>query len=143
MAEMNLCTVYPKPDLSKPAKNAVKMPYLLKNLKIERPNQVWAVDITYISMKSRLPVNCVRLSEATSTATIQNAHMHRWIIIIQLTCTLLPESSAKYTILKIHFWAAIQTLSRHDKFFISCLDKGDTLQLFLYYKLRLTAVFQP
>jgi putative transposase len=27
------------------------MPYLLKNLKIERPNQVWAIDITYISMK--------------------------------------------------------------------------------------------
>ena len=51
MAEMNLCTVYPKPNLSKPAKNAVKMPYLLKNLKIERPNQVWAIDITYISMK--------------------------------------------------------------------------------------------
>ena len=54
--------------------------------------------------------------------------MHHWIIIIQLTCTLLPESSANYTILKIHFWAALQTLSRHDKFFISCLDKGDTLE---------------
>lgn len=55
--------------------------------------------------------------------------MHHWITIIQLTCTLLPESSAEYTILKIHFWAALQTLSRHDKFFISCLDKGDTLKL--------------
>lgn len=51
MAEMNLYTVYPKPNLSKPARNAVKMPYLLKNLKIEHPNQVWAIDITYISMK--------------------------------------------------------------------------------------------
>ena len=34
-------------NANKPAKNAVKMPYLLKNLKIERPNQVWAIDITY------------------------------------------------------------------------------------------------
>jgi hypothetical protein len=53
--------------------------------------------------------------------------MQHWTIIIQLTCTLLPKSSADYTILKIHFWAALQTLSRHDKIFISCLDKGDTL----------------
>jgi putative transposase len=27
-------------------------PYLLRNLKVERPNQVWAIDITYIPMKS-------------------------------------------------------------------------------------------
>lgn len=33
MAEMNICPVYPKPNLSKPGKNSLKFPYLLKNLK--------------------------------------------------------------------------------------------------------------
>lgn len=50
MQEMNIIPVYPKPNLSKPAKNSKKFPYLLKNLDIIRPNQVWSIDITYIPM---------------------------------------------------------------------------------------------
>ena len=50
MKEMNIYTVYPKPNLSKADKKAHKMPYLLKNLRIDHPNHVWAVDITYIKM---------------------------------------------------------------------------------------------
>lgn len=50
MEEMGICPVYPKPNLSKRGKEFHKFPYLLKNKSIFMPNQVWAVDITYIKM---------------------------------------------------------------------------------------------
>lgn len=50
MKEMGIYAVYPKPNLSKPGKDSKAFPYLLKNKSIFLPNQVWAVDITYIKM---------------------------------------------------------------------------------------------
>jgi len=50
--EMGLWTVYPKPNLSKPASEEHRIyPYLLRGLAIEQPNQVWGVDITYIRLR--------------------------------------------------------------------------------------------
>jgi putative transposase len=40
----------PKPNTSKPGKGHRIYPYLLRDLKIERANQVWATDLTYIPM---------------------------------------------------------------------------------------------
>lgn len=50
MRIMRLKTVYclPRTTISDPAK--YKYPYLLRNLKITRPNQVWSLDISYIPM---------------------------------------------------------------------------------------------
>ena len=49
--EMGLATLYPKPKLSLPGgPESVVYPYLLRGLVIDRPNQVWGVDITYIRM---------------------------------------------------------------------------------------------
>jgi putative transposase len=48
---MNIHAVYPKPNTSKANKEHKIYPYLLRNLKIVRPNQVWEMDITYIPMK--------------------------------------------------------------------------------------------
>ena len=45
---MGLEAIYPKPHLSVPDVNAHRYPYLLKGLKVERVNQVWSTDITYI-----------------------------------------------------------------------------------------------
>lgn len=44
-------TLYPKAKTTKIDKSKYKYPYLLKDLKITYPNQVWAIDITYIPMK--------------------------------------------------------------------------------------------
>jgi putative transposase len=43
-------TIYRKKNLSKGALKAFKRPYLLRGLEINRANQVWCVDITYIPM---------------------------------------------------------------------------------------------
>ena len=43
--------LYPKPNLSRPAPGHEIYPYLLRGVSIERPNQVWSTDITYIPMR--------------------------------------------------------------------------------------------
>ena len=50
MRLMGLMPIYQKPNTSKPAKGHKTYPYLLRGLSINRPNQVWAMDITYIPM---------------------------------------------------------------------------------------------
>lgn len=49
---MGLMAIYPKRNLSKLGLKKYIHPYLLKGLEINRPNQVWAIDITYIPMKN-------------------------------------------------------------------------------------------
>lgn len=50
MREMGIYPVYPKPRLSWANKQDKKYPYLLRDMEIWLPNQVWAIDITYIPM---------------------------------------------------------------------------------------------
>ncbi len=50
MDEMNIHSTAPKPNTSRPGKQHKIYPYLLRNLVIDHPNQVWATDITFIPM---------------------------------------------------------------------------------------------
>lgn len=50
MRKMGLEAIYPKPHLSIPSAEHKKYPYLLRELAIERADQVWCTDITYIKM---------------------------------------------------------------------------------------------
>ena len=50
MKRMGIEALYRRPNTSKPAPGHKIYPYLLRNLAMTRPNQVWAMDITYIPM---------------------------------------------------------------------------------------------
>jgi putative transposase len=51
MRLMGLMPIYQKPNTSKAAKGHKTYPYLLRGLRVERPNQVWCADITYLPMR--------------------------------------------------------------------------------------------
>jgi len=50
MREMGIAGIVPGPNLSKRSAQHKIYPYLLRNLSITRPNQVWGIDITYIRL---------------------------------------------------------------------------------------------
>jgi putative transposase len=52
MRLMGLEAVYPKPKLSLPGQGHKVFPYLLRDVKIDRVDQVWSTDITYVPMPS-------------------------------------------------------------------------------------------
>ncbi len=51
MHKLGISAIYPKPKLSISNKEHKKYPYLLRDLKLVKINQVWATDITYIKLK--------------------------------------------------------------------------------------------
>ncbi len=60
MRLMGIEAVYPKPRTSRPHPQHRIYPYLLRDMTIEQPNQVWAADITYIPMSQWFHVPCGR-----------------------------------------------------------------------------------
>jgi putative transposase len=50
MKQMGIAAIYRRPNTSKPSPGHKIYPYLLREVKVDRPDQVWATDITYIPM---------------------------------------------------------------------------------------------
>jgi putative transposase len=50
MKRMGIESIYRRPNTSNPGPGHKIYPYLLRNLSVTRPNQVWAMDITYVPM---------------------------------------------------------------------------------------------
>ena len=50
MKRMRIAAIYRRPNTSKPEPGHKIYPYLPRTMKVERPNHVWAMDITYIPM---------------------------------------------------------------------------------------------
>ena len=62
MKRMGIAAIYRRPNTSRPTPGHKICPYLLRNLAVTRPNQVWATDITSIPplgrlLRNRLPGN--------------------------------------------------------------------------------------
>jgi putative transposase len=54
MRRMRIEAIYRRPNTSKPAPGHRIYPYPLRGLTVDHPNHVWAIDITYMRMRTRL-----------------------------------------------------------------------------------------
>ena len=82
MNEMDIHPIYPKMNLSKRMQQAKVCPYLLRNAVIDKPNQAWSIDITYIPIKHGFlyltAENGIRQSMDGKSRWADNIMIERW-----------------------------------------------------------------
>jgi putative transposase len=85
MAKMGLEAIYKRPRTSKPHPQHPVYPYLLRKRQIDRPNQVWGADITFVPVKNGFAEICTKdwlvWYETTFTAHRMNRRDARQIAI--------------------------------------------------------------
>ena len=65
MQRMGIQALYRRPRTTKPAPGHKIFPYLLRGIEITRPNQVWAMNITYVPMAKGFVYLCAVLDWAS------------------------------------------------------------------------------
>jgi putative transposase len=93
MDKMGIAAIYRKRNTSAPHPGHVVYPYLLRNLTIERPNQVWASDITYIPMRRGFVFLVAIMDWATRKVL---AHRVSTSMTADFCVEALEEAIAKY-----------------------------------------------
>jgi len=93
MKRMDIAALYCKPNTSRKQPGHKIYPYLLRGLQIDRPNQVWATDITYIPMARGFVYLCAVVDWAT-----RKVLSHRVSITLDTAFCLeaLEEAFTKY-----------------------------------------------
>ena len=92
MRKMGIAALGPKPRTTKPAPGHKIFPYLLRNMVINRPNQVWAADITYLPDRARvsLPGGGDRLGEPSSVGVATVEHHGQRVLRVGARGSLGP-----------------------------------------------------
>jgi len=85
MKTMGIEALYRRPNTSKPASGHMVFAYLLRNRAITRPNEVWAMDITYVRMAKGFIYLAVVLDWATR-------RVRAWRLSITLTADFCIEA---------------------------------------------------
>jgi putative transposase len=79
MRRMGIEALYRRPRTTKPEPGHKVYPYLLRGVEITRPNQVWAMDITYIPMARGFVYLAVVL-DWSAVAYCRGAYRSRWTL---------------------------------------------------------------
>ena len=97
---MGLQSLLPGPHTSKPSAGHKKYPYLLRGLKVERPNQVWQTDITVIVM----PAGYLYLSAFIDVFS-------RYVVDWSLSNTMTAQWCAGQYLLACQKWGAPEIIN--------------------------------
>ncbi|HUW94132.1 MAG TPA: IS3 family transposase [Bacteroidales bacterium] len=109
---MGLMAIYPRKNLSRLGQAKYIRPYLLRDLKVVRPNQVWAIDITYIP----LPRGFLYL---TAIIDFHSRYVVGWGISYTLDGSCSPSVTK-------------ETIARHGKQEITNSDQGSQYTSFAW-----------
>ena len=77
MNKMGIEALYRRPNTSKSAPGHKVYSYLLRNQTITRPNQVWAMDITYVSMSRGFVYLAIVVGWSAATSWHASCRFHR------------------------------------------------------------------
>lgn len=108
-------TLYCTPRTTKAAPAAYKYPYLLRGMKIERVNQVWEIDITYVPMKHGFMYLCAVID-------VHSRYVAGWGISNTMTAEWCTEIVA-------------EAIERHGKPEIINSDQGSQFSSEVYIEL--------